>query len=164
MRALVTLALVASAVGLMPSAAVASDPSDGAAAPVELRVGGVSDPIGIDDVLSYLAAAPRVGPTAPQEVEIGGPDVLSYGDMVGAMADALGRRRPPMVPFPLITPWLSSLWIGLVTPVDAEVAMPLVEGLRARTVVTDPEPASAFGIEPGSFRFALKRALEEERR
>jgi uncharacterized protein YbjT (DUF2867 family) len=130
-------------------------------APAWLRT--QTQPIGIDDVLHYLASAPRIDSTAAREVEIGGPDVLSYGDMVGEMADALGKHRPPMMPVPLITPWLSSLWIGLVTPVDAAVARPLVEGLSTKTVVTDPEPARAFDFEPAPFREALRRALAEER-
>jgi uncharacterized protein YbjT (DUF2867 family) len=130
-------------------------------APAWLRT--PTQPIGIDDVLDYLAAAPQIDSTAGREVEIGGPDVLSYADMVGKMADALGRRHPPMVPVPLLTPWLSSLWIGLVTPVDAGVARPLVEGLSTRTVVTDREPARAFDIQPSPFRETLRRALAEER-
>ena len=74
-----------------------------------------TQPIGIDDVVAYLAAAPDVAGSEGREVQIGGPDVLSYGEMLDLMADALGVRRRPRVPVPLITPWLSSLWIGLVT-------------------------------------------------
>lgn len=129
-------------------------------APAWLRT--PTQPIGIDDVLAYLAAAARIDATAGQEVQIGGPDVLSYGEMVGEMADVLGKRRPLMVPVPLLTPWLSSLWIGLVTPVDAGVARPLVEGLSTRTVVTDPGSARAFGVDPLPFRQTLERALAEE--
>ena len=107
-----------------------------------------TQPIGIDDVLDYFEAAPRVEAAAGREVEIGGPDVLSYQDMVGEMADALGKRRPPMVPVPLLTPTLSSLWIGLVTPVDTGVARPLVEGLSTSTVVEDRSGARLFDIAP----------------
>ena len=63
---------------------------------------------------------------------------------------------------PLITPWLSSLWIGLVTPVDAGVARPLVEGLAVPTVVTDPSGAALFDVEPIGFDEALRRALAED--
>jgi hypothetical protein len=66
------------------------------------------------------------------------------------------------VPVPLLTPWLSSLWIGLVTPVDADIARPLVEGLSTRTTVTDPSAAAPFGIETLPFPEALRRALEED--
>ena len=120
-----------------------------------------TQPIGIDDVISYLAAAPEVDVSTGREVQIGGPDVLSYGDMLDAMADALGVRRRPKLPVPFLTPWLSSLWIGLVTPVDAGVARPLIEGLSTPTVVTDASAAEAFGIRTMSFAEGLRRSIEE---
>jgi uncharacterized protein YbjT (DUF2867 family) len=95
-------------------------------------------------------------------VQIGGPDVLSYGEMLAHMAVAMGRRPRLMFPVPLITPWLSSLWIGLVTPVDTNVARPLVEGLKTATVVSDPSGAEPFAIAPAPFDEALRRALAEE--
>ena len=88
-----------------------------------------TQPIAIDDTLSYLTAALTTPASVGREVQIGGPDVLSYGEMLDRMAAVLGLRRRPRVPVPFITPWLSSLWIGLVTPVDAGVARPLIEGL-----------------------------------
>jgi uncharacterized protein YbjT (DUF2867 family) len=121
-----------------------------------------TQPIGIDDVVAYLAAAPDVAGSAGREVQIGGPDVLSYGEMLDLMAKALGVRRRPRIPVPLITPWLSSLWIGLVTPVDAGVARPLVEGLSTPTVVTDRSGAKLFEITPIPFMEALRRALAED--
>jgi hypothetical protein len=66
------------------------------------------------------------------------------------------------VPFPLLTPRLSSLWIGLVTPVDAGVARPLIESLASETVVTDPEPAEVFDVEPMACREALELARRED--
>jgi hypothetical protein len=63
---------------------------------------------------------------------------------------------------PFITPWLSSLWIGLVTPVDAGVARPLVEGLAVPTVVTDPSGMELFTIEPISFEESLRRAVADD--
>jgi hypothetical protein len=63
---------------------------------------------------------------------------------------------------PLITPWLSSLWIGLVTPVDAGVARPLVEGLSTDTTVTDPSGMALFDFTPRSFDQALREAIAEE--
>jgi hypothetical protein len=71
-------------------------------------------------------------------------------------------RRRPKVPVPLLTPWLSSLWIGLVTPVDAAVARPLIEGLSTPTTVTDPSGAAPFEIEPVTFAEALRLALDED--
>ena len=64
---------------------------------------------------------------------------------------------------PFLTPWLSSLWIGLVTPVDAGVARPLIEGLSTPTVVTDPSGAALFDVDPMPFDEALRRALADER-
>ncbi len=129
-------------------------------APAWLRT--KTQPIGIDDVIEYLSRAPEVPESIGREVQIGGPDVLSYGEMLARMARVMGKRPRVMVPVPLITPWLSSLWIGLVTPVDANVARPLVEGLKTATVVDDPSSAEAFGIASASFDEALRRALAEE--
>ena len=121
-----------------------------------------TQPIGIDDVITYLAAAPEVAASEGREIQIGGSDVLSYGEMLDLMADVLGVRRRPRVPVPLLTPWLSSLWIGLVTPVDAGVARPLVEGLSTATVVTDSSGAELFDVAPISFMDALRVALAED--
>ena len=121
-----------------------------------------TQPIAIDDVIEYLARAPDVPASAGAEVQIGGPDVLAYGQMLDRMALAMGLRPRPKIPVPLITPWLSALWLGLVTPVDTNVARPLVEGLRTATVVTEPTAAAAFAIEPLGFDEALRRAVREE--
>lgn len=121
-----------------------------------------TQPIGIDATIEYLLRAPEVPESSGREVQIGGPDVLSYADMLERMALALGKRPPRMLAVPLITPWLSALWLGLVTPVDTKVARPLVEGLKTPTVVTDPSGAEPFGIQPESLDEALRRALAEE--
>lgn len=130
-------------------------------APAWLRT--KTQPIGIDDVIEYLRRAPDVPESSGREVQIGAPDVLSYGEMLDRMALAMGRRPRMMIPVPLITPWLSALWLGLVTPVDTKVARPLVEGLKTATVVTDPSGAEPFGIATASFDETLRRALAEER-
>ncbi len=129
-------------------------------APAWLRV--KTQPIGIDDVIEYLSRAPQVPESSGREIQIGGPDVLSYGEMLDRMARVMGKRPRVMVPVPLITPWLSSLWIGLVTPVDTNVARPLIEGLKTATVVTDASAAKPFGITPAPFDEALGQALAEE--
>jgi uncharacterized protein YbjT (DUF2867 family) len=121
-----------------------------------------TQPIAIDDVLAYLVQAPEVPDSAGREIQIGGPDVLPYGEMLDRMSDVLGVRRRPRVPVPLITPWLSSLWVGLVTPVDAGVARPLIEGLSAPTVVTDDSGMRLFDVEPVGFDEALRRAVAED--
>lgn len=121
-----------------------------------------TQPIAVEDVVEYLSRAPEVPESEGREVQIGGPDVLSYGEMLDGMAKAMGLRPRPKLPTPFITPWLSALWLGLVTPVDTNVARPLVEGLRTDTVVRDPSGAKPFGIEPMSFEESLKRALQED--
>jgi uncharacterized protein YbjT (DUF2867 family) len=121
-----------------------------------------TQPIGIDDVVAYLAEAASVEESAGREVQIGGPDVVTYGQALDLMAEALGLRPRPRLPVPLLSPRLSSLWIGLVTPVDVGVARPLVEGLSTETVVTDPSGARLFDVEPVSFEATLRRALAED--
>jgi uncharacterized protein YbjT (DUF2867 family) len=121
-----------------------------------------TQPIGIEDVVEYLRRVPEVPESAGREVQIGGPDVLTYEDMLDHMAVAMGKEPRRKLPVPLLSPQLSSLWVGLVTPVDTNVARPLIEGLRTATVVTDPSAAEPFGVEPGSFDDALRQALAEE--
>jgi uncharacterized protein YbjT (DUF2867 family) len=123
-----------------------------------------TQPIGIDATVEYLRRAPEVPESTGREVQIGGPDVLSYGEMLDRMAVVMGLRPRRKIPVPFITPSLSALWLGLVTPVDTNVAKPLVEGLTTATVVDDPSGAEPFGIEAESFDEALRRALEEEER
>jgi uncharacterized protein YbjT (DUF2867 family) len=118
-----------------------------------------TQPIAVADTLSYLAEALRVDASLGREIQIGGPDVLTYAEMLDQMAEVLGLPRRPRVPVPLITPWLSSLWIGLVTPVDPGVARPLVEGLAVPTLVSDFSGMGLFDIEPVGFEEALRHAL-----
>ena len=129
-------------------------------APSWLRT--LTQSIGIDATIEYLRRAPEVPESRGREVQIGGPDVLSYADMLDRMALALGKEPRLQVPVPFITPWLSALWLGLVTPVDTKVARPLVEGLTTPTVVTDSSGAEPFGMAPESFDEALRRAIAEE--
>ncbi len=121
-----------------------------------------TQPIGIGATIEYLRLAPGVPESTGREVQIGGPDVLSYSEMLDRMALAMRMQPRRKLPVPFLTPWLSALWLGLVTPVDVNVARPLVEGLTTATVVTDPTGAEPFGLEPESFDEALRRALAEE--
>lgn len=121
-------------------------------------VGTRCQPIGIGDVLDYLEGA-LDHPEATGVVEIGGSDVLSYGDMMRTYARQRGLRRL-MIPVPVLTPRLSSYWVNLVSPVPAGIARPLIEGLRNEVVVRDPGPARAFGLQPVSYAAALQRAID----
>jgi uncharacterized protein YbjT (DUF2867 family) len=118
-----------------------------------------TQPIAIADTLSYLAEALEVDESVGRDIQIGGPDVLTYAEMLDGMAEVLGLPRRPRIPVPLITPWLSSLWIGLVTPVDSGVARPLIEGLAVPTVVSDPSGMALFDVEPVGFHDALRWAV-----
>jgi uncharacterized protein YbjT (DUF2867 family) len=118
-----------------------------------------TQPIAVADTLSYLVKALEVDASVGRNVQIGGPDVLTYAEMLDRMAEVLELPRRPRLPVPLITPWLSSLWIGLVTPVDAGVARPLIEGLAVPTVVSDRSGMELFDVEPMGFEEALRRAV-----
>jgi uncharacterized protein YbjT (DUF2867 family) len=133
--------------------------------PVMLAPSWLSTPtqaIAVEDVLRYLIAASRIPQTRSREIQIGSAEILTYGQMLDEMADALGLRRRPRIPVPLLTPWLSSHWIGLVTPVDAGVARPLVEGLSTATTVTNPSGMALFDFLPKSFAQALREAISEQ--
>ncbi|MBA2630105.1 MAG: NAD(P)H-binding protein [Thermoleophilaceae bacterium] len=124
-----------------------------------------TQPIAERDVIEYLVqAAERSDAEGGSEVQIGGPDVVTYGQLLDMMADVLGKRRRPRVPVPILSPRLSSHWIGLVTPVDAGVAQPLIESLASETVVADPEPARRFDVDPMGSDEALRLARAEESR
>jgi uncharacterized protein YbjT (DUF2867 family) len=118
-----------------------------------------TQPIAIGDAIAFLAAAADLGLPVDREIEIGGPDVTTYGGMIDELARSLGRHPPRRITVPLLTPRLSSLWIGLVTPVDAGVARPLIEGLATETTVSDPSGMELFtGVERTPLRPALREA------
>jgi uncharacterized protein YbjT (DUF2867 family) len=119
-----------------------------------------TQPIAVVDAISYLAAASDLALPADREIQIGGPDVTTYGGMIDELARALGRRRPLRITVPVLSPRLSSLWIGLVTPVDAGVAKPLIEGLATETVVSDPSGMELFDAVAGTgLEDALRQAV-----
>src|SRR5687768_8363566 len=121
-----------------------------------------SQPIAVDDVVAHLDRAREV--TADRHhtiVEIGGADVLSYREMM----QRLGRKRgrvPVILPVPVLTPSLSSLWCGLVTSVPPSIARPLIEGQRNETIVRDDTAARFFpGLHPVGFDEAVTRTRSE---
>jgi len=123
-----------------------------------------TQPIAVADAVAYLAAAADLNLPVDREIEIGGPSVTSYGGMIDEVARALGRRPPVRITVPLLTPALSSLWIGFVTPVDAGVAKPLIEGLATETIVSDPSGMEIFkGVERIPLQEALHTAVEDSR-
>ena len=119
-----------------------------------------SQPIALDDVVSYLAAAKDV-PLEGQHtiVGIGGADVVTYRQMLETYA-SLRHKRRFLVGVPVLTPKLSSLWTGLVTSVDEHVARPLIDGMTTPMVVTDDRAERLFpNVEPMGFKAALKTAI-----
>ena len=123
-----------------------------------------TQPVAVADALAYLAAAADLGLPVDREIEIGGPDVTTYGGMIDELARALGRHPPRRLTVPLLTPWLSSLWIGLVTPVDAGFARPRLEGMATETTVSDPSGmALVEGVEPTPLQPALRQAAQAVR-
>jgi uncharacterized protein YbjT (DUF2867 family) len=123
-------------------------------------VASPTQPIAIDDVLAYLEAALDVSTTEHHTVvEIGGPDVVTYRQMIERVAAAQGRS-PRLVNVPVLTPKLSSYWTGLTTTVPAELARPLIEGLSTPTIVQTDDAARLFpDIHPIGFDEAIRRAL-----
>ena len=119
-----------------------------------------SQPIGVDDVLTYLARGREVEVSEHHAiVEIGGADVVSYRDMMQRVAGIRGRSLS-IVTVPVLTPRLSSLWCGLVTSVPTSIARPLIDGLVNETVVRDDAAARLFpDVRPIGFDEAVRVAL-----
>ncbi len=119
----------------------------------------LTQPIAVQDVLAYLVAALEAPEAAGAILEIGGGDVLSYGEMMMGYARVRGLRRL-LLPVPVLTPRLSSLWVHLVTPVPAAIARPLVEGLRNEAIVRDDRARRLFPeIQPVGYELAVRSAL-----
>lgn len=122
-----------------------------------------AQPIAIDDLLSYLLAAAELPAGPSRVIEIGGADVVTYGDLIREYARQRGLRRW-LISVPVLTPYLSSLWLALVTPAAFEVGRHLIEGLKNPTVVRDAGPAATFGLLPMGVRDAIRLCLAGDRR
>lgn len=117
-----------------------------------------TQPIAVEDVLAYLLAAKDLPPGESRIFEIGSPDVTTYGDMIREYARQKGLRRW-LISVPVLTPYLSSLWLALVTPASFEVGRHLIEGLKNPTVVRDRSALDVFPIRPMGIREAVAKAL-----
>lgn len=125
-------------------------------------------PIAVRDVLYYLVAAAGLPPDVSRGFDIGGPEVLTYADMLRRYAAVAGLRRRIILPVPVLSPGLSSLWVGAITPVPGALARPLVESLRNEVVCTEndiaeyiPPPPEPTGFEK-SVALALRRVREAD--
>src|ERR1022692_4812879 len=114
-------------------------------------------PIAVRDVLRYLVGCATLPAGVSRRFDVGGPDILTYAEMMHRYAAVAGLRRRALVPVPLLTPGLSSLWVGLVTPVPPALARPLVESLR-NEVVCSEHAIAAYIPDPPEGLASLDRA------
>src|SRR5579872_1452348 len=121
---------------------------------VETRI----QPIAVHDVLRYLVGSAALPAGVSRRFDIGGPDILTYAEMMHRYSEAAGLQPRVLIPVPLLTPRLSSLWVGLVTPVPAALAMPLVESLRNEVVCSEHDIAS-YIPDPPEGLVPLDRAI-----
>lgn len=125
-------------------------------------LGNRIQPVGIEDVLHWLVAAAGLPAGVSREFDIGGPDVLTYEQMMQVFAEETGQRRRLIYTLPVMTPWLASHWVGVVTPVDAGVAKPLVGSLVHEVVCRERDLEDLVGPPPGgvtSYRDAVRQAM-----
>jgi uncharacterized protein YbjT (DUF2867 family) len=119
-----------------------------------------TQPIALDDVVAFLAGVCGREEAFGQELDVGGPEVMTYREMMERIAVLRGKRTF-IVEVPVLTPYLSSLWLHVVTPVKAGIARPLIEGLRNETVAHDDRIRELVPIELTSFDVAVREALLE---
>lgn len=118
-----------------------------------------TQPIAVEDVARYLAGVGGNDAAIGEAFDAGGPEVMTYRQMIERIAALLGRR-PRIVEVPVLTPGLSAMWLELVTPVNASVARPLVEGLRTPTVAREERLRKLLPFQLTPFNDAARRALE----
>ena len=117
-----------------------------------------TQPIAVDDVLAYLLAARELPAGAGRTLEIGGTEVVTYADLIREYARQKGLRRW-LIFVPVLTPYLSGLWLALVTPATYEVGRHLIEGLKNPTVVRDKKALEVFPVRPLGVQEAIRRAI-----
>ncbi|MFM7510090.1 MAG: SDR family oxidoreductase [Actinomycetota bacterium] len=122
---------------------------------VESRV----QPIAVRDVLSYLLGAAGLEPKTNRRFDIAGPDVLTYREMMQRYARIAGLRPRIIIPVPVLTPWLSSHWVNIITPVPKPLAQPLIESLRNSVVATETDIRDLIDLEPAPFDQSVRSAL-----
>ena len=119
-----------------------------------------TQPVAIDDVLEYFTRVLEMTPPLGDTIDIGGATILSYREMMLTVARQMNRRRL-IIPVPVLTPWLSSHWVNLVTSVAAPLARALIESVRSETVCENDAALKLFDFTPLDFEEAVKRALSE---
>ena len=119
-----------------------------------------TQPVALRDVVAYLAGVCGLEPAIGQAFDVGGPEVMTYREMMERIA-RLRDKHPFIFEVPLLTPYLSSLWLHVITPVKAGIARPLIEGLRNETVAHDDRIRELVPVELTSFDEAAREALAE---
>lgn len=119
-----------------------------------------TQPLAIADLLAYLLDAVERPETSGEIIDIGGPEVLTYREMMRTVARVLGLRRY-VLPVPVLTPKLSSYWVNLVTPIPFSLARSLIESVRSETICENDRAAELFDIRPMPFEDAVRRALQK---
>jgi uncharacterized protein YbjT (DUF2867 family) len=125
-------------------------------------VRSTSQPIALDDVVSYLVRVLDVEETAGRIYDVAGPEVIEYGDLLRQFGEIVGRH-PKLIPLPVLSPRLSSYWLDLVTAVPASVARPLIDGLKHDLLADDDEIRLLIPLPLLTYREAVAAALEQER-
>jgi uncharacterized protein YbjT (DUF2867 family) len=120
-------------------------------------------PIAVRDVLSYLVGCIDLAPDSNRRFDIVGPDIVSYRDMMRRYAQVAGLTRRVIIPIPVLSPWLSSQWVNVVTPVPKAIAQPLVESLRNNIVAREHDIEALIPLERCPFDEAVRLALERVR-
>ncbi len=120
-----------------------------------------TQPIALRDVVAYIAGVCGHEAALGRSFDIAGPEVMTYRAMIERIARLRGKRLP-IVEVPVLTPRLSSWWLHLVTPVNASVARPLIDGLRTPTVAHDDAIRALVPVEQTSFDDAVRLALEDD--
>jgi uncharacterized protein YbjT (DUF2867 family) len=123
-------------------------------------VQSLNQPIAIRNVINYLTACLEHDETLGQTLDIGGPDVLTYRDLLDIYAQEAGLRKRFIIPVPVLTPTLSSYWIHLISPVPTAIALPLTEGLTSDAVCTDNRIHAIIPQKLVSCREAIRLALD----
>jgi hypothetical protein len=120
-----------------------------------------SQPISVDDVVTYLIKSLEIKDTANKDFDIGGPEILSYIDMMKRYSNIL-KKSLKIVIIPILTPRLSSYWIDLITPVKASLARPLIDSLKHEAIVHDNKIQNLIPIELKNFEESIKTAMKGE--
>lgn len=123
-------------------------------------VGTMAQPIGVDDVLSYLHGAKELQMENKHEIVDIGAEAMEYREMIIKTAEVMGLKRY-IIPVPVLTPKLSSYWLTLFTPVPYSISHSLIEGLKSPVLVQNSRAKELFDIKPASFEGAVKKAIED---